>query len=230
MLWTSRQYWLEGQGALESRNPGRPSCARSTRQVLMDRHDLQELHYITPIANVPSILSQGLLSHARVAKQQHSSVAMPEVQGRRAKKVVPGGRPLHQYVNLYLTARNPMLYYLRAQHGTLCVLAIDPAVLALPGVVVADANASSEYVRFAAAPGGLSIVDKDMTFAVSWTDPDTLEYYRRKSAKCAEVLVPDQVDPKFILHANVLSVQVREALEAIAPRLPVVVNPNLFFC
>lgn len=195
----------------------------------MNRQDLHELHYIAPIANISSILGQGLLSHAKVASLQHSSVAMSEVQDRRAKKVVPGGRPLHEYVNLYLTARNPMLYYLQPQRGTLCVLAVDPAVLNLSGVVVADANASSDYVRFAAAPGGLSIVDKDMTFAANWTDPDKLEYYRRKSAKCAEVLVPDQVDSKFILYAHVVNAQVGAAVAAVAPQLRVVVNPDLFF-
>jgi len=76
----------------------------------MDRNDLTELHYITKIRNVPSIMTKGILSHKQSKKIDHNSVAMEEIQERREKKIVPGGRPLHEYVNLYFHARNPMLY------------------------------------------------------------------------------------------------------------------------
>ncbi len=71
----------------------------------MERHELQDLHYITPIGNVPSILQQGILSHAGASRLQHQSVAMQEMQDRRARVRVPGGRPLHEYANLYICAR-----------------------------------------------------------------------------------------------------------------------------
>jgi len=58
------------------------------------REDLNELHYITPIDNVPSILKLGILSHAGAAEIEHVSVAMDEIQQRRAQVVVPGGRQL----------------------------------------------------------------------------------------------------------------------------------------
>jgi hypothetical protein len=67
------------------------------------------LHYITPIANVPSILQRGILCHNQVKSLAHQSVAMPQIQQRRTKKSVPGGRHLHDYANLYFDARNPML-------------------------------------------------------------------------------------------------------------------------
>jgi hypothetical protein len=68
----------------------------------MKRNELEELHYITTIRNVPSIMSKGILSHKLVRKIDHNSVAMEVIQERREKKVVPGGRPLHEYVNLYI--------------------------------------------------------------------------------------------------------------------------------
>src|SRR5438067_8740377 len=110
---------------------------------------------------------------------------MEEIQARRARKRVPGGRPLHEYANLYFTARNPMLIKRSDQREQLCVLGVSSAVLELPGVVISDGNASSDYVRFAASPGGLTIVDAGRTFATWWTDPDPIEYYRKKAAKCA---------------------------------------------
>ena len=66
----------------------------------MNRNELEELHYITTIRNVPSIMSEGILSYKRAKKINHNSVAMEEIQDRREKKVVPGGRPLHEYVNM----------------------------------------------------------------------------------------------------------------------------------
>ena len=115
---------------------------------------------------------------------------------------VPGGsRPLHSYANLYFSARNPMMRVLLNQHADLSVLRIRKDVLHLPGVVVTDCNASSDHVRFGDSVAGLAIVDGELVFAEYWTDPDPILYYRRKSAKCAEVLVPDVVPPSFIFGA-----------------------------
>jgi hypothetical protein len=66
----------------------------------VERDELQELYYITPICNIPSIMEHGILSHVRAGRLSHASVAMPEIQGRRTKIRVPGGRRLHEYVNL----------------------------------------------------------------------------------------------------------------------------------
>jgi hypothetical protein len=57
----------------------------------MNRSDLQELHYITIISNIPSIMTKGILSHKRSKRINHNSVAMEEIQERRKKKIVPGG-------------------------------------------------------------------------------------------------------------------------------------------
>ncbi|MCS6954584.1 MAG: DUF4433 domain-containing protein [Bryobacterales bacterium] len=194
----------------------------------MKREDLRELQYITPIENVPSILAHGILSHVRAARLAHSSVAVQAMQDRRSKVVVPGsGRRLHEYANLYICGRNPMLYKLRLK--TICVLSIDPAVLDLPGVIVTDGNAASAYTRFAAAPDGLNIVDKERTFAKHWTDNDRLEEWRKKAAKCAEVLVPDRVPPRYIQHAYVATVPMKERMDAMNTGLKVYVDGHLFF-
>ena len=54
----------------------------------MERHELTELHYITPISNVPLILKVGILSHNQAKKIKHTSVAMNEIQDRREKVTV----------------------------------------------------------------------------------------------------------------------------------------------
>jgi len=195
----------------------------------VERDELTELHYITPIDNVPSILARGLLSHRRVAKLGHQSVAMQELQDKRAKVTVPGGRPLHEYVNLYICARNPMLDKRKGSHLDLCVLRIVPSVIDLPGVVISDSNAGSDYVRFAAAPSGLKIVDREATFAEYWTDQDPIEKYRKAARKCAEVLVPDKVPAPYVTGAFVSCSQSLASFEAIQSGLPAVVDAHLFF-
>ena len=156
----------------------------------MERDELQELHYIAPVYNVRSILRHGILSHRRAEKLPHESVAMQELQDRRVSKSVPGGKRLHEYANLYICGRNPMLYKRLDQHEQICVLSVSTDVLDLRGVVVTDRNAGSDYVQFRPAPGGLSIVNQELTFADSWTSADQIDYWRRKAAKCAEILVP----------------------------------------
>lgn len=122
-----------------------------------------------------------------------------------------------------------MLYTRQSQHMDLCVLRVSTRVLDLPGVIVTDSNASSDYARFAPAPQGLTIVNEEMTFAEYWTHPDPIENYRRKSAKCAEVLVPDRIDPKFITSAYVSCAEAEATFEATGINLPVIINAYLFF-
>jgi hypothetical protein len=201
----------------------------------VDVDDFEELHYIAPTENLGSILAHGILSHQRASRLPHGSVAMPDIQARRRDVRVPtpdGSRPLHSYANLYFSARNPMLYKRRDRHGGLCVVGVRKDVLWLPGVVVTDCNASSDYVRFGAGPTGLRIVDKDMVFAESWTDSVPARYYRRKSAKCAEVLVPDLVPVRFLLGVYVSTAENAHKLRRMC-ELPsgfgVQVNGHLFF-
>lgn len=195
----------------------------------MERAELDELHYISPIANVPSILDRGILSKRRSRPLKPESVAMEEVQAIRANKAVPGGRSIHDYANLYICARNPMLYKRRDRHREICVLRITPEVLHLAGVVVADGNAASEYTAFWPAPAGLRKIDKGGVFAEYWTDADQIEAWRKARVKCAEVLVPDRVSPELITGAYVSCADSEERLRRVTPELPITVDPHLFF-
>jgi len=193
----------------------------------MDRNQLQELFFIAPIVNLPSIFQNGILSHTRAENLPHRSVALQPVQDKRAQVVIPNGPRLHEYANLYICARNPMLFKRKAE--PICVLGVSPEVVDWNGVVISDSNAGSNYLRFAAAPAGLQIVDYDMTFAESWRDSDQLAYWRKSAAKCAEVLVPDRVDPRFILKIYVPSDTVQTQVAPLASGRPVVVDDHMFF-
>lgn len=160
----------------------------------MNRADVIELHYITAIVNVPSILHHGILSHTSAEQLVHDSVAMPEIQERRRNKQIPGARRLHEYANLYFDAHNPMLSRCRARNNEICVLQISAVVLDLPGVIISDRNAASGWAGFWPLEDGLQTIDRDRVFARYWTHPDDLfDEMIHKSEKCAEVLVPDRV-------------------------------------
>jgi len=196
----------------------------------MTRDELDELGYIVPIETVPSILKRGILSHRRATNIPHESIALEGVQDRRAKVIVPNGRPLHEYANLYICPRNPMLFKRHDIHARICVLRVSSDVLGIPNVVVTDSNAGSKYVRFSAAPRGLAIVDRERTFARYWTHPeDEREHWRHSAQKCAEVLVPDVVPRKYIHGAYASCDQSSQALADGGFNLPVTINADLFF-
>jgi hypothetical protein len=103
----------------------------------------------------------------------------------------------------------------------------------LSAVVVTDKNASSEYVRWASAPDGLKIVDRELVFATYWHHDDPIEKFRHASIKCAEVLVPDKVAGDFILGAYVSceesKARLYDIIKTIEPSFSITVNPDLFF-
>ncbi len=203
----------------------------------MRRDELEELQCITPMSNTLSILEHGILSHALVKKVtggSHTSVADERIQAIRAGVTVPNGRKLHEYANLYVCARNPMmsliLYKRWATEMDLCVLRVSTAVLDIPGTVVTDQNAAStKYCAFREAPEGLAIVSRELTFAESWKHPgDQIAEWRHKAAKCAEVLVPDRVPPAHIDGVWVAHDDAKAAFEAMKSGLPAEVDSHLF--
>lgn len=195
----------------------------------MNRSDLSELHYITHVDNVCSIMEHGILCHRKARRLRHVSVALQDVQDRRANKKVPGGRPLHEYVNLYISARNPMLFKRRPQHQELCVLIVSPDVLDLPGVVITDGNAASGYTIFLPSPSGLRKVDKDLVYAEYWTASDIYRRWEKTRVKCAEVLVPGKVETRFVIGAYASCDATTGRLNGLETGLSVTTNKNLFF-
>ena len=196
----------------------------------MNRTDVTELHYVTTIANLPSILRHGILSHTLADQLAHDSVAMPEIQEKRRNKQIPGARLLHEYANLYFDAHNPMLSKCRGRNAEICVLHIDPAVMDQAGVIVTDRNAASGWVGFRPMADGLSVISRERVFARYWTHrDDPYEEMSHKSEKCAEVLVPDRVDVRFIAGAYVANQAALAEFERQNFQLPVRVRGDMFF-
>ena len=207
--------------------------ARAGRRVRMERGELRELHYIAPIVNLASIARYGILSHARAARvvPDHESVADETVQGRRAGKRLPSGRALHEYANLYLNARNPMLYR-RCHEGRtrdLCVLRIDVRVLDRPGAYVADRNAASDSAGIRQAPDGLAEIERSEAFAYDWRRDDALAQQDARAKTMAEALIPDRVPPDRVAGAYVVDRRHGERVGEEWPALPCTIEPDVYF-
>jgi hypothetical protein len=188
-----------------------------------------ELHCIMPIGNLVTVMKQGILSHERAAKLEHHSVALQPVQDRRDKKQVPGGLKLHQYANLYFHARNPMMFKRKDQASDLCILQVSTLVLSLHGTVISDQNAASDYVRFL-HPRQWQVLDFDAIYAMDWRHPDNpAAYYGHSSQKCAEVLVQERVEARYVTGAYVVDDTTKRRVEALGLALPATINPVLFF-
>lgn len=202
----------------------------------MNRVDIKELYFITPIDNITSIFEYGLLSHNKIkaSRLSHKSVAHGDVQKRRENKVIPGGRrKLHDYVNLYFNPRNSMMYSRKNLHEDLCVLAIDADILTQQGIIIADGNASSNYTRFFETSEGIKSLDKDSVFTENWWDSDHYEMCRKRSAACAEALVPDQLPPSKITGIYVSSEDAHKKAASIIAGIhidmPIIINGKMFF-
>jgi hypothetical protein len=194
--------------------------------------NIKELYNIMPIANIPSVMKYGILSNSLRKKRGiiNHSIAMQVIQKRREKKVVPRGRPLHDYANLYFNAHNAMLSAVRSHNNNICVLCISPDLLNLPGVVITDQNASSDYAGFYSYPDGLTRLNFDMINAGSWKHPENqILEWQHKSIKCAEVLVPDCVEPRYIIGAYVYNQATSQKLQQKGFSGNIKIKGSLFF-
>lgn len=181
----------------------------------MDAID-RDLYYMTPIANVGSILRHGILSFNNVRSDpavasRSQSIADPNVNARRSVRSVDG-RSLHDFVPLYWATHTPMQYVRTVSPGgfsqeELIFFAFAARdLLVLPGILTCDGNAASNDTTFYDGAGALPFID--------WRVVDTRNCYSSeyKRLKCAEVLVPDRIERRLIRAIFCSTVSSRDAI------------------
>jgi hypothetical protein len=191
------------------------------------RERIKEVHFICPFENIGSVLAEGILCKVeqRRRRPKATSIANPEVQVRRAAKLIPGGRRLHSYANLYFDARNSMMSVLRDLNDSLAILRVSHQIVDLPDVVVSDRNAAADDVIFRPAVTGIAALNEEEVYAEWW---NTGRDARQK--RCAEVLVPTRVAPEYIQGAYVRSEPCRAELAKLCPPgFDIVVDSHRYF-
>lgn len=197
--------------------------------IFVERTKQTGLYNIQAIDNIPSIMQRGLLSNERAQRVTHTSIAMNEVQERRDNVKIPNGLKLHQYANVYFDPHNPMLSARRSQNENICILKIDYRILDIPGVIISDRNASSDYASFYSPEMGMDLIDFDLVYARYWIDEDYFEQMRKKSIKCAEVLVPYVIPYDYVICAAVVNEVAVEKLQNVGFDKQIQMEPRVFF-
>ena len=187
-----------------------------------------EFHCIMPMANVPSVLERGILSYERAAKIQHHSVALQPVQDKRDQKQVPGGLKLHQYAKFYSTHAIRCCSSNSRRRQIFAYCAFREMCCNSKAQSFSDQNAASDYVRFL-HPKQWQLLDFDAIYAMDWRHPgNPAAYYRHRAQKCAEVLIPNRLEERFLIGAYVRRAS-KNRLEGFGRSLQVTPDPVLFF-
>jgi hypothetical protein len=73
------------------------------------------------------------------------------------------------------------------------------------------------------------MLDEALVYAESWVDSDPIAQMRKKAARCAEVLVPDRIDPQLILGLSVSCAAAEAACRELVSGLSIAIDKHLFF-
>ena len=167
-----------------------------TLSMLLRNQRIDWLFYLSHPSNVRSIVENGILSYNLVDENRipHASLASHGVQIRRNRYVALSDRPLHDYVPLYLVRRTPMLWDIR--HKPHVFILVDLRIADNAGTLYTDGNAASDLTRFFSDPVSTGEIPWDILHRGRWTGSGIKDGRRKR---CAEILVPDRVDARFIL-------------------------------
>ncbi|MDA7969688.1 MAG: DUF4433 domain-containing protein [Gammaproteobacteria bacterium] len=178
-----------------------------SKQLLI--YGVTRLFYLTPLANLESILSRGILSRHAAAQLAHEDISDQDVQNRRGN--------LHSYVPLYFAANTPMLYVCANQYSEIVLLQISPDVANIEKVCFADGNAAASATYIGNDPEKLAKFKWRIIFSprgYSWGD--------WKRIKSAELLVPNVCPPAHIqgVYYQPKPESIREKLQKILDNSP----------
>lgn len=160
----------------------------------IQRYDIQYLYHMTSIENLNSIIRNGLLSHNEAYRRGliQVDISDSDVQGRRANRAIEN-IPLHEYVPLYFSPKNPMLCRRKELQDDIAILGIDSQLLLQTNVIFSDGNAAAGETRFYRGVQMLNQLRWDVIRAQYWND-----FEDGKRIKCAEILVYPTVAPNRI--------------------------------
>ena len=110
----------------------------------------------------------------------------------------------------------------------LCILRISEDILNHQEIIITDMNAASEYVKFLSI-SEINQLNFNLIFDRIWDSPDMIDKFRRKSIKCAEVLIKDRIHQDYIIGAYVKNKNSKTKLENNGFRKEIIINKDLFF-
>ena len=188
------------------------------------------LYHMTHVANVPSILEKGLMSH-RTAPA-YCDISNVTVNGLRAAIVTVHGRSLHDYVPLYFNPRNAMLYQKQKEYRQdIVIVEISKSVCHEGGVLFSEGNAASSESRIVDTLAATSAFNWPRIVKEDWREGRILNL-TTKRLMMSECLVPNQIAAARIIRLHAPDAATGERLARTQPRAGRVelrTSPELFF-
>jgi hypothetical protein len=158
----------------------------------------KRLFHFTDKRNLPSIKQRGLLATSELRRRGlFSSVTTGGDANSLASDTETG---TDEFVCLCFTDSHPMVFIAANDERKLdaAYLEIDPQIITLPGVMVADAPSNQSGVVPLPVPEGLPNLDLDIIYR--WHDWNLPEVQARlQPARKYELLVPKSIAVKYIL-------------------------------
>ena len=193
------------------------------------------LYNIAPIDNLKSIIKYGILSKNKVKNLlPFTDISNIDVQNRRDNVILPNGKMLHDYANLYFNPRNAMLFYelnnkaALCMQDSLCILRIDTQVLNFQNVFISDRNAAVGGAKFMKADE-INSLDFRKIYSESWNDEDPLKKMRLKALMMAEILVYNCIETCYIKEILVANERTLQKVRQLNLPIPVKIEKYLFF-
>ena len=194
---------------------------------------VDHLHYMAPLATMPLIAAQGILSYncrLRIAQSPQMqellealgsrSIADPLVQMRRHCRTVDGVS-VHDMVPLYFAVHTPMQYVVTRDSSTTIAFAeVDvEKVFSINGTLFTNGNAAADDTSFYNTVEGLREIDWSIVFKRRGSSK------KYKRLKCAEVLVPDMIPQdaitRYVFMTNVAERKFWQLIETVRNVCPI---------
>src|SRR5258706_10664483 len=190
------------------------------------------LYYITHIDNLMSITKRGVLSHARVEKDEipYTPIYDRHIVKARKERIALDGNSLWNFVNLFFNPRNPMLYRVLKEKAAkdIVVIAINSVILKKTEVFITTGNARAWQSEILTRDKGLlKIKEFQEVFKLEmWANEDG-----SRTRIMAECLVPDRVSPEYLQAVYVVSHKVADDIRARCPsiKIDIIPEPYMFF-
>jgi O-acetyl-ADP-ribose deacetylase (regulator of RNase III) len=192
----------------------------------------KQLFYITYIDNIASILRNGIMSHKIIEddKIPYTKIYDSEIVTSRKLRKTPDDKSLWNYANVYLQARNPMLYRVLCEKNAseIAVIAIDRSIMSTLGSFFSAGNAASHLSDI------VPIKDSGNAFKEVKSSVDSQWWKDEDGSKrkiMAECLIPNQIPSEYLRTIYVSNDSNAEKVKRLVRgyKIPVIPEPYLFF-
>jgi hypothetical protein len=201
----------------------------TTKDSILDNYHVDYLYHMTEISNLPNIFRYGLLSHNEAQEKglTQRSIALQDVNQRRARKKPIYGIGLHNFIPMYFNPKNPMLFKRKDLQNNIVIIAIDRSAIYQDKSIFTDGNAASDSTAFYNDLADLEKLHWDCIQNDYWNS-----YPDGKRVKCSETLAYPKITIKHIRKIYCNNISTKNLVDEQSPAnkgFQVELNSKFFF-